>query len=151
MGDIALSRGRDGKVLVRVDVDSRGSALRKYRGSVDLEGTPVYEPSTRTVALTALDYALDRNRRSLFLSIADRMAHNALREQLARNAHWPIGAQLEVWRSEIARSLTRPLGQGAMMSGSVTSLEPAIDSIGEGAIVLRVIFVGNAEVRLPAQ
>ena len=151
VGTIAVSRGNGQKVLVRLEVDYRASAWRKYRGSVDLEGTPVYEPSTRTVALIDLDYALDRARQNLFLTFADRIAHNSLHDQLAQTAHWSIGTQLDAWKSQISSALTRPLGQGVMMSGNVISLEPAIASIGEHAILLRVIAVGTAEVRLPGQ
>lgn len=151
VGAIGLARGGDGKVRVRLEVDYRASMLQKYRGSVDLEGTPVYDPSLRLVALTGLEYTLDPTRRNLFVSVADRLAHRSLRDQLERNAHWPIGAAMDQWKSQIARALTRSLGQGATMSGSISSLEPAIASIGDRAIVLRVVAAGNAEIRLAGQ
>lgn len=148
---IELARGHAGKVLVRLDVDYRASAFRKYRGLVDLEGTAVYLPSTRSVALVDVDYALDPGQLSLFLRVADGFTHNRLRTQLAQSTQWPIGPQLDLWRSQISSALTRSLGQGAILQGSVSSLEPAIASIDDHGILLRIVAVGQAEVRLPGK
>lgn len=125
--------------------------FRKFRGKVDLEGTPSYDPATRTVALKGMDYALDGAGHNPFAGIADRVVHRALREQLAQHARWPLGPQLDLWRLQMSRALTRSLRAGATMAGNISSLEPAIGSIGEWAITVRVVAAGNAEVQLARQ
>ena len=92
---------------VEVNVDYRASALRKYRGLVLLEGTPVFDAATRTVVLKDLDYALDPKRRSLFLRIADKFAHDTLRKNLAEGARWSIAPQIATIRGEIEKAKGR--------------------------------------------
>jgi hypothetical protein len=145
---IRLSPGSNGKLAVAVDVDYYASAFRKYRGLVQLEGTPVYDAATRTVMLQDLDYALDPKRRSLFLRIADRFAHDTLRKNLAESARWSIAPQIDTIRGEIAKAITRPLAPGVLLRGKVDDITPLAVGLHPEGMVIDVVATGSAEVEL---
>jgi hypothetical protein len=145
---IRLFPGHDGKLAVEVNVDYRASALRKYRGLVLLEGTPVFDGTTRTISLKDLDYALDPKRRSLFLRFADRFAHDTLRSRLAESARWPIGPQIAAVRGEIEKAIVRPLAPGVFLRGRVDDITPVAVGLRPDAIAIDVLATGSAEVEI---
>ena len=145
---IRLLPGSNGKLGVEVNVDYRASAFRKYRGLVLLEGTPVFDAATRTVSLQDLDYALDPKRRSLFLRIADRFAHDALRKNLAEGARWSVAPQIATIRGEIEKALARPLAPGVLLRGKVDDITPLAIGLRADAIAINVVATGSAEVEI---
>jgi hypothetical protein len=145
---IRLLPAGDGKLGVEVGVDYRASAFRKYRGLVMLEGTPVVDAATRTVSLQDLDYALDPKRRSVFLRIADRFAHDTLRKNLAEGARWSIAPQIATIRGEIEKALARPLAPGILLRGKVDDITPIAIGLHENALLIDVVATGSAEVEI---
>jgi len=145
---IRLAPGTNGKLAVEVDVDYRASVLRKYRGPVLLEGTPVFDPATRTIALKDLDYALDPKRRSLFLRMADHFAHDNLRARLAEGARWSVAPQIAAIRGEIAKAIVRPLAPGVFLRGRVDDVTPVAIGLHPEGIAIDVVATGSAEVEL---
>lgn len=145
---IRLLPGSGGKLAVEVNVDYRASAMRKYRGLVLLEGTPVFDAATRTISLKDLDYALDRKRRSLFLRIADRFAHDTLRTRLAESARWSIAPQIATIRAEIQKAMVRPLAPGVFLRGRVDDITPLAIGLHPTAIAIDVVATGSAEVEI---
>ncbi len=145
---IRLLPGSNGKLAVEVSVDYRGSAFRKYRGLVLLEGTPVFDAATRTVHLDDLDYSLDPKRRSVFLRVADRLAHDTLRKSLADAARWSIAPQMETIRGEIEKAMVRPLAPGVFLRGRVDDITPRAVGAEPDGIAIDVLATGSAEVEL---
>lgn len=145
---IRLFPGSGDKLGVEVNVDYRSSAVRKYRGLVQLEGTPVFDPATRTISLKDLDYALDPKKRSLFLRIADRFAHDALRARLAESARWSIAPQIATVRGEIQKAMVRPLAPGVFLRGRIDDITPRAIGLHPAAIAIDVVATGSAEVEI---
>jgi Domain of unknown function (DUF4403) len=145
---IALRPGTNGKLAVEVNVDYRASVIKKYKGPVLLEGTPVFDPATRTIALKDLDYALDPKRRSVFLRLADHFAHEGLRARLAEGARWSIAPQIAKIRGEIAKAIVRPLAPGVMLRGRVDDVTPVAIGLRPDAIAIDVVATGAAEVEI---
>jgi hypothetical protein len=145
---IRLLPGKGEKLGVEVSVDYRASALRKYRGLVLLEGTPVFDGTTRTVMLKDLDYALDPQHRGLFLRIADKFAHDTLRKNLAEGARWSIAPQIATIRGEIEKAMVRPLAPGVFLRGRVDDITPLAIGVHEDAIAIDVVATGSAEVEI---
>ncbi|HEX6640545.1 MAG TPA: DUF4403 family protein, partial [Thermoanaerobaculia bacterium] len=76
---IRLAPAANGRVLVEAKIDYRGGALRNYRGLVYLEGTPRFDPATKSLIVPDLEYSLDPKRRGFFSRIAERAAHDSIR------------------------------------------------------------------------
>ena len=145
---IRLLPGNGTKLGVEVDIDYHASALRKYRGLVLLEGTPVLDAATRTVMLQDLDYALDPRRRSIFLRIADKLAHDTLRKNLAESARWSVAPQIATIRGEIEKAVVRPLAPGVFLRGKVDDITPLAIGLHADAIAINVLATGSAEVQI---
>ena len=145
---IRLLPASNGKLGVEVNVDYRLSAFRKYRGLVMLEGTPVFDAATRTVSLEGLDYALDPKRRSVFVRIADKLAHDTLRRNLAEGARWSIAPQIAAIRAQIEKALARPLAPGVLLRGKVDDITPLAIGLRENALAIDVLATGSAEVEI---
>src|SRR5439155_26829963 len=128
----------DGRVSIELNVNYRASLLKRYSGLVFLEGTPLYDPATRTVTVQNLDYALDPRRKNPFVRIADRVAHEKLRSSLANSAHWSVAPQIDSIREEIDRAVTRPLAPGVMMRGRVDVIEPGAVTLDANGLILHV-------------
>jgi hypothetical protein len=143
---LALSPAANGKLLIEAAIDYRGGTFRNYKGNVYLEGTPRFRDGS--IAIENVDYSLDPKRRSTFLRIADRIAHDTVRAQIAANAAWPITPQITALRDELQRALTRNLAPGVTLRGKVDSLDatdltPLLDSIR-----IRMLATGTAEVEV---
>jgi len=145
---IRLLPASNGKLGVEVNVDYRLSAFRKYRGLVMLEGTPVFDAATRTVSLEGLDYALDPKRRSVFVRVADKLAHDTLRRNLAEGARWSIAPQIAAIRAQIEKALARPLAPGVLLRGKVDDITPLAIGLRENALAIDVLATGSAEVEI---
>jgi hypothetical protein len=147
---IRIAPAADGRVSIELNVDYRASKLRHYNGPVNLTATPVFDAATRTISLESLKYTLDSRRKSLFVRIADRLAHESLRTQLARTAHWSVAPQIDSIRGAIASAVTRPLAPGVMMRGYVDGIELRSMTLDANGIVIHALATGNAEVGISA-
>jgi hypothetical protein len=143
---VRLAPAANGRLTVETSVDYNGGLFKRYHGLVYLEGTPRFDPASRTVSLQDLDYALERRRKNPFVRIADRFAHQTLRDQIAKGAVWPIGPQVAAVRTEIEKALNRPLAPNVIMRGTVESVEPVGATVDPTGILLRVVAAGRVEV-----
>jgi hypothetical protein len=143
---IVLSPAQNGRVLVEAMIDYRGGALRNYRGMVYLEGTPRFDPATTSIVVPDLDYSLDAKRRGFFARIAERAAHDSIRERLRESAQFDLKARFTELRAEITRTLTRQLAPGVSLRGRADTIVPAAITPGPAAISVHVIATGAAEV-----
>ena len=140
--EIAISPGKSGRVAVSATIDYDG----KYSGPIVLEGTPQYDQATRSVSIPDLDYSLESRQRSLFFRIGEWFAHDNVRDQLRASARFPLSEQIDVVTEEINRAINRPVADGVTLRGAVGSILPQRVTPAEGALIVRVMVTGNAEI-----
>jgi hypothetical protein len=145
---IRLAPAANGRVLVEAMIDYRGGALRNYRGVVFLEGTPRFDPSTRSIVVPDLDFSLDPKRRGFFRKIAERAAHVSIRQRLRESARFDLTPRLTAARDEITRALTRQLAPGVKLRGRADAIEPSTVTSRADAIAIHVIATGTAAVEI---
>jgi hypothetical protein len=134
----------NGRLSIEAAIDYRGGGMRDYRGTVHLEGRPVYDPATSSIAIAGLDYSLDSKRRNPFVRLADHLAHEGVRESLARNARFRVRAQLDSARHEVSAALNRSLAPGLVLHGSLDRLEPTSIVALPDRLSIAVLAIGNA-------
>jgi len=144
---IRIAPAANGKLLVEAMIDYRGGALRNYRGLVFLEGTPRFDPATSSIVVPDLDYSLDPKRRGFFSRIAERAAHDSIRQRL-RASVLPLGNRIAPLRDEVTRALNRQLGPGVTLRGRADAIEPMSVTPLPNVISVHVIATGTAEVRV---
>lgn len=145
---LRLLPSASGRVLVEAAIDYRGGGLRDYKGIVYLEGTPRFDAATSTIVVPDLDYSLDPSRRGFFARIAERAAHESIRQRLRDSARFPLAARLEKVRQEVTRALTRPLAPGVELRGRADAIEPVSVTALAHALSVRIVATGQAEVDL---
>lgn len=145
---LTLTPAHDGKLHMAASIDYRGGALKKYRGVINLEGTPRFDAATRRIVVDDLNYTLDSRRHNPFVRAADRLAHENVRKAIADSASWPLDSQLAAIRAEIAKAMTRPLARNIALRGQVDAIEPRSIDVREEAITIRAIATGSAEVEV---
>ncbi len=143
---IRISPAPNGRVLVEATIDYRGGSLRNYRGVVFLEGTPRFDPATRSIVVPDLDFSLDPKRRGFFRRIAERAAHLSIRARLRESARFDLTPRMNEARQEITRALNRPLAPGVLLRGQADAIEPAAVTARENVLELHVVATGRADV-----
>jgi hypothetical protein len=143
---LRLAPAANGKLLVEAMIDYRGGRLRTYRGAVFLEGTPQFDVATSTVFVPDLEYSLDPKRRGLFARIAERAAHDSIRQRLRESARLPLASRLAEVRAEVTRGLTRSLARNVTMKGRADTIEPQSVRPLDTAISIHVVATGSIEV-----
>jgi len=134
---------KEGRIAIKANV-----AMKHYRGPVTLDGIPLFDSATSSLAITDVDYELNPKHKSPFLRLADRVSHDTLRARLRENAHWTITKEIAGIRNEIDRGMTRQLAPGATLHGHITSIQPVSVIAGPDGVGIRVIAVGDAAVEL---
>jgi hypothetical protein len=145
---LRLAPGGNGRLLVEAGIDYRGGHLRNYRGAVFLEGAPVFDAATSTIAVPDLDYSLAPRHRGFFTRIAERTAHDSIRKRLRESARFPLGPHIAEIREEVTRTLTRTLAPGVYLHGHADAIEPVSVTPIESGISLRLIATGVVEVEV---
>jgi hypothetical protein len=145
---LKLSPAGNGRVLIEADVDYRGGGIRNYRGAIFLEGTPRFEAATSRIVIPDLDYSLDPKRRGFFARIAERAAHDSIRQRLRESARFDLAPRMQTLRDEVTRALTRQLAPGVLLKGRADAVEATAVTPMEEAILVRIVVTGSAEVTL---
>lgn len=143
---IRLLPAANGRLALEAMIDYRGGLLRNYRGLVYLEGTPAWDAASASIVVPDLDYSLDPKRRSFFARIAERAAHDSIRQRLRESARFPLQARVAEVRAEATRALTRQLARGVTLRGSIDGITPVSVIPLERVINVRVIATGAADV-----
>ncbi|HYH05996.1 MAG TPA: DUF4403 family protein [Thermoanaerobaculia bacterium] len=141
---IRLLPAGSGRVQVEAKIDYRGGGLRNYRGLIYLQGTPTFR--VNQIELNDLDYTLDR--RGFLANLAERAAHESIRQKIREAARFDLRPRLDEARAEVTRALNRKLADGVVMRGRAETIEPVSVTAGEHAIRVRVIATGSVEVDL---
>ena len=145
---LALSPAGNGRVLMQAEIDYRGGGLRNYHGAIFLEGTPRFDPATSQIVIPDLEYSLDAKRRGFFARIAERAAHDSIRQRLREAARFDVGARMKTLREEVTRALNRTLAPGVVMHGRADAVEATAVTPLEHGILVRIVVTGSAEVTL---
>ncbi|MBV8516980.1 MAG: DUF4403 family protein [Acidobacteria bacterium] len=145
---IKLSPAPNNRVAVEAMIDYRGGVLRNYHGAVFLEGTPQFDAASSTITVPDLEYSLDPKRRGFLVRIAERAAHDTIRQRMRESARFPVGPRIAATRNEITRALTRPLAPNVQLRGHADAIEPQRVTATPTAIVVHIIATGVAEVEL---
>jgi hypothetical protein len=140
---LRLAPSTTGRIAVEATV-----AMRHYHGLVTLDGIPSFDAASSSLSIADLDYKLDAKRKNPFVRVADRVSHDTLRQRLRDNARWPVGKEVGDIRSEIDRAMVRRLGPGVMLHGHVTAIQPVDVLAGAEGITVRVVAVGDAELKI---
>ncbi len=143
---IRLAPAPNGRVVVEAKIDYRGGALRNYKGLVFLEGTPRFDAASSAIVVPDLDYSLAKERRGLFSRIAERAAHDSIRQRLRESARFALAARIAELRREVTRALSRQLAPGVTMNGRADAFEPVSVTPLAHVISVRVIATGAVEV-----
>ncbi|HYM00314.1 MAG TPA: DUF4403 family protein, partial [Blastocatellia bacterium] len=91
-------------------------------GTLYIKGKLKFDSKTNTLSVQDINFTADSNDPVMrsFVNLANNSP--AFRARIASAAQWPLGAQVDDAKTEIARALNRPLGQIAHLKGSVTNL-----------------------------
>jgi hypothetical protein len=143
---LKLSPAGHGRVLIEADVDYRGGGMRNYRGAIFLEGTPRFEAATSRIIIPDLDYSLDPKRRGFFARIAERAAHDSIRQRLRESARFDLAPRMKTLRDEVTHALTRQLAPGVLLKGRADAVEATAVTPMEEAILVRIVVTGSAEI-----
>jgi hypothetical protein len=145
---VRLAPATNGKVLIEASIDYRGGGLRNYNGLIFLEGTPRFDVATSMIVIPDLDYSLVPGRRRFLARIAERAAHESVRNRLRTTARFPLGPRIETMRDEITRALSRQLVPGVALRGRADALQPIAVTPLAHVLLIRMLAVGSAEVKI---
>ncbi len=140
---LKLAPSKEGRVAVEAIV-----AMKRYHGPVVLNGLPQFDAATSSLTIDDLEYELQAKHKSPFLRLADRLSHEALRDQLRKNTRWNVTKEVSGIREEIDRGLTRTLSPGITLRGHITAIQPLAVSAGPDQITVRVVAIGDAGVTI---
>jgi hypothetical protein len=145
---LTLSPAPNGRVLIEADVDYRGGGMRNYRGAIFLEGTPRFDAAASRIVIPDLEYSLDPKRRGFFARVAERAAHDSIRQRLREAARFDLGPRMKTLRDEVTRALNRQLAPGVQLKGHADAVEATAVTPMEQAILVRIVVTGSAEIEL---
>lgn len=146
ISSIKLSPAPNGKVSIEAQIDYRGGRLRNYKGAIYLDGTPRFDPATRTVNIPDLEYTVER--RGVIFRLLERAAHESIRDRLRESARFAFGPRIDTMRAEITQAMTRKLAPGVFMKGQADAIQPVSVTAMPTVLVVRVVATGRAEVEL---
>ena len=137
--DIRIGAGSAGRVSLTADVRTS-----RYDGPLTLEGTPRFDPVTRTVTVPDLDYSVETRERSLFFRIGERLAHEGVRDRLRESSRWPLKDQIALITGEINSAMNRQISPSVTLRGQVAAIEPQrVTPVANTPAVVRVTVSGN--------
>jgi hypothetical protein len=130
-------------LLVSLDVQARGPFTRGARGRLFLRGQPMFDPQTRVLRLTALEY--DLATRSRLLQGAEWLLRSDLLATLEKEARFDVAATLrEADRAaqEVVRSVSFPAGlEGEIRLDSATVTDLVVS---DGYLYARCRITGTS-------
>ncbi len=141
IGDIRIGNGSAGRISMSADIE-----YPRYTGPVVLEGTPRFDPTTRTVIVPDLDYSVETKERSVFFKIGERLAHESVRSKLRDSARWQLKDQLALATDEINKAMNRRVSAGVELRGQVGAVEPQHVTPADSGLVIRVMVTGSAAI-----
>jgi hypothetical protein len=143
---IRIQPGQAGRVRIDAVIDYRAGFLRDYNGPITLQGTPQFDPVSSSIRFPDLDYTIESDRGGFLTRIAERTAHDRIRERLRGSIVIPVRSRLEALRIEISHALDRRLAPGVQLIGDATAIEPASVIALEEFLNLRIVVTGDARV-----
>ncbi len=131
-------------LMFLLDVRFEDGAFAGQTATVHLAGLPAYDAARRELVVRELDYSLET--RSAMLEFGEWFLRGSLRAQIAAQARFPLGDRVDRVRASAARALTRELGGGTRMEGSLGEVRPGGAYVTEQGVALRVEVEGRVQV-----
>ncbi len=138
-------RGNGAALLFDADVTFQDGAFAGVPATLYLAGLPEYDAAREALVVRRLDYTLET--RNALLRAGEWMLRGSLRTGLAERAVFPVGDRIRRLRDGAARAMTRSLGAGSELRGTLGDVRPVGAYVTDGGIVVRVRVDGRAEVR----
>lgn len=114
------------------------------KGTVYLTGTPVYDESTRSLAVRNVEYTLET--KQVLAKLADWMLHSGLRDSLAERASWSVGERIDAAREQLTRALNRELNPHVSVLGEIRTLAPS--AVGLTPTSIRAVLLADGAVEV---
>jgi hypothetical protein len=131
-------------LMFLIDARFEDGAFAGQTATVHLAGLPAYDGARRELVVRELDYSLET--RSAMLEFGEWFLRGSLREQIAAQARFPLGDRIERVRASAARALTRELGAGTRMEGTLGEVRPGGAYVTDQGVALRVEVEGRVQV-----
>ena len=114
-------------------------------GQLYMLGTPVYDPTTLSLAVTAFDYSVTTQ--SLLLDIAEKVGEGIfpnLRTTVEDKLVFPLEAQIATLHKKLSEAIAeRPIGEYVLLRGTVETLTPEALYLTQEGVRLPVRLQGN--------
>lgn len=131
-------------LMFLIDARFEDGAFAGQTATVHLAGLPDYDAARRELTVRELDYSLET--RSAMLEFGEWFLRGSLRQQIAAQARFPLGERIDRMRASAARALSRELGRGTRMEGSLGEVRPLGAYVTERGVTLRVVAEGAVTV-----
>lgn len=93
-----------------------------FNGSLYMTGVPVYNPTTRMIEMTEMDF--DLNTKNFFARGANWLFHKGLVKMMQNNFKFPVGENLDAMKNLISESLKNyVVSTGVTMQGYLDTLD----------------------------
>jgi hypothetical protein len=116
-----------------------------FKGSVYMTGTPIYDPITREITMTDMDF--DLNTKNFFAKGANWLFHKGLVKKMQSSFKIPVGDKLDGMRTSISESLKNyVVATGVTMQGSLDKLD--IEKVYLTQNSIRVAINANGKLNL---
>ncbi|HEX2677994.1 MAG TPA: DUF4403 family protein, partial [Polyangiales bacterium] len=137
-----LSSGADPKHPKRVDLTLAVSGA--VEAELALHGDLSYDAAKQTLDLDHLDYDVATKNGVLKQQLAA-LDHHALLEQIAKKAHWKIGAQTDALQKALNGALNEALAGQLQVSGALSTLEVEKLDMQADALQVDVVLAGDLQ------
>jgi hypothetical protein len=111
-----------------------------------LHGDLSYDAAKQTLDLDHLDYDVATKNGVLKQQLAA-LDHHALLEQIAKKAHWKIGAQTDALQKALNGALNEALAGQLQVSGALSTLEVEKLDMQADALQVDVVLAGDLQIR----
>lgn len=116
------------------------------RGTLKLEGNPVFDLRSNTLSLINTKHTLET--RNTYLKAHAWLLQDSLRDAITRRARWDMSAHMKRPREGLQALLRRAVAPGVTLSGALTSLRLMEVRTDSAALHVQVALLGDARIEL---
>ncbi len=130
--------GSGSRAVLALEIDG------DVKGRIYLIGTPAYDATRREVYIRGLDYSLETAH--AIAGAADWLGHESFRGMIGDLARFPLDTMIATVGARIDSALNRPLADGVLSRGSISSIQPAGVYVTDDGFVARATIDGRMQV-----
>jgi hypothetical protein len=123
-----------------VAVDVTGSV----RGTLYLQGKPVYDNTSATVTVQNLDYTLDTS--NVLAKVASWLLHGPIQAKIAAELNFPVGDKVNGFRTTLNQQTNRTITDRIKLQGSIDKIDFGSVIVAREGIVVSVESEGSLQV-----